>query len=124
MLGFILRLVAVGLGLWLASAIVPGVAIRDFESLALAALLLGLVNAFVRPILILVTLPLTLVTLGLFILVINAAMVGLVSHVLHGFVLRGFWAAFWCALVVGLVSWLASGFIGGAGKLERITRRG
>lgn len=123
MLGFVLRLAAGALGLWLASRIVPGIHIRGVETLVLAALLLGIVNAFVRPLVILLTLPLTLVTLGLFLLVINAAMLWLVSLFLHGFYVHGFIAAFWGAIVVGLVSWFASGFIGSAGKVERIRRR-
>ncbi len=123
MIGFLLRLLAGAVGLWLASKIVPGIHIRDVETLALAALLLGIVNAFVRPLVILLTLPLTLLTLGLFLLVINAAMLWLVSILLHGFQVHGFIAAFWGAIVVGLVSWLASGFISSAGKVERIQRR-
>ncbi len=123
MIGFLVRLVAVAAGLWLASKIVPGIAVRDGETLALAALLLGVVNAVVRPVVIFLTLPLTLITLGLFLLVINAAMLGLVGLVLHGFEVRGFLAAFWGAIVVGLVSWFASGFIGAAGRLEKVGRR-
>jgi putative membrane protein len=115
-----LRIIIVALGLWLASAIVPGVHIRDPLTLILAALLLGIANAVVRPIVILVTLPLTLITLGLFILVINAAMFGLVSLFLHGFVVHGFMAAFWGALVVSLVSWVASIFVGKRGRITRL----
>jgi putative membrane protein len=115
-----LRIIIVALGLWLASVIVPGVHIRDPLTLILAALLLGIANAVVRPIVILVTLPLTLITLGLFILVINAAMFGLVSLFLHGFVVHGFMAAFWGALVVSLVSWVASIFVGKRGRITRL----
>jgi putative membrane protein len=118
MMGLIARIVVVGLGLWVASKLVPGVEIRDLETLALAALLLGIANAVVRPIVILITLPLTLITLGLFILVINAAMFGLVSVFLHGFVVHGFFAAFWGALVVSVVGWFASIFIGKRGRLK------
>ncbi len=118
MMGLIARIVVVGLGLWIASVVVPGVHIRDLETLALAALLLGIANAVVRPIVILITLPLTLITLGLFILVINAAMFGLVSVFLHGFVVHGFFAAFWGALVVSVVGWFASIFIGKRGRLK------
>jgi len=123
MIGFLLRLAAVAAGLWLAARIVPGIHVRSLETLALAALLLGVINAFVRPVLIMLTLPLTLITLGLFLLVINAAMLWLVSVVLEGFEVHGFLAAFWGAIVVGLVSWFASGFIGAAGKVELIKRR-
>jgi putative membrane protein len=117
-MGLIARIVVVALGLWIASRIVPGVEIRDLETLLLAALLLGIANAIVRPILIFVTLPLTLLTLGLFILVINAAMFALVSLFLHGFVVHGFGAAFFGALVVSVVGWFASVFIGKRGRVK------
>ena len=123
MIGFVLRWIAGAVGLWLASKIVPGIEIRGVETLALAALVLGLVNAFVRPVVVVLTLPLTLVTLGLFLLVVNAAMIWLVTVFLHGFVVHGFWAAIWAAVVTGVVSWFASGFIGAAGKIERVGRR-
>ena len=89
----------------------------------LAALLLGIVNAVVRPVIVVLTLPLTLLTLGLFLLVINAGMLWLVSAVLHGFEVHGFIAAIMGAIVTGLVSWFASDFIGAAGKVERLNRR-
>jgi putative membrane protein len=123
MIGFVLRLAAGALGLWLASNIVPGIHIHGFETLILAALLLGIVNAIVRPVVIFLTLPLTLVTLGLFLLVINAAMLWLVSAFLQGFEIHGFWAAIGGAIVTGVMSWFASGFIGAAGKIETIKRR-
>ena len=73
-------------------------------TLVIAAVLLGIVNAFVRPLLILLTLPFTIVTLGLFLLVVNAAMLGLVAWLLGGMQIAGFWAAFWGALIyVGLL---------------------
>jgi putative membrane protein len=118
MMGLIARILVVALGLWVASKLVPGVEIRGPETLILAALLLGIANAVIRPIVILITLPLTLLTLGLFVLVINAAMFGLVSAFLHGFVVHGFWAAFWGALVVSVVGWFASVFIGKRGRMK------
>lgn len=116
MLKFVLRWVVGAVGLWLAFKIVPGIVVRDFETLLLAALLLGLVNAVVRPVLIVLTLPLTLMTLGLFLVVVNAAMIGLVGLFLPGFEVHGFWPAVWAAVVTGLVSGVASGFINGRGK--------
>ncbi len=113
MMGLIARILVVALGLWVASKLVPGVEIRGPETL-----LLGIANAVIRPIVILITLPLTLITLGLFVLVINAAMFGLVSAFLHGFVVHGFWAAFWGALVVSVVDWFASVFIGKRGRMK------
>jgi putative membrane protein len=118
MRGFILRVLIGALSLWAASAIVPGVDIRGGATLLIAAILLGVVNALVRPLLVLLTLPLTLLTLGLFLLVVNAAMFGLVAAFLDGFHVSGFWAALFGAIVVSITSWLASSFIGSDGKYE------
>jgi putative membrane protein len=98
------------------------VAIDTPLTLVLAGLLLGLVNAIVRPIAIILTLPMTIVTLGLFLLVINAAMVGLVALMMPGFQLRGFWNAVLTAIIVSLVSWIGSWFIGSRGKIEVLRR--
>lgn len=105
---FILRLVISALGLWLASKVVPGIRVDSFGSLLAAALLLGIVNALVKPLLILLTLPFTLITLGLFLLVINAAMLGLVALFLRGFHIEGFWAALFGSIVVSLTSWIGA----------------
>ena len=106
MRGFLIRAVVVALGLWLASQIVPEVEIRSTGTLIAAALLLGIVNAVVRPILVILTFPITLLTLGLFLLVINGLMVELVSHFLSGFVVVGLWPAILTALVVSVTSWV------------------
>jgi putative membrane protein len=124
MTGFLLRVAIVALGLWLATYILPGLYFEGPGTLLAAALLLGVVNAIVRPIAVVLTLPLTLLTLGLFLLVINAAMLGLVALLLSGFQISGFWTAVGGALIVSLTSWLASGLIGNNGKVEVITRRG
>jgi len=118
--GFLLRLAISAFGLWVASKLVPGVQINDGWTLVWAALLLGIVNALVRPIALLITLPLTLLTLGLFILVVNAAMISLVAAMLDGFQLSGFGAALLGALVVSITSWLAASFIGPKGRYEVI----
>ena len=127
MQSFLIRAVVVAIGLWLASQIVPGVEFRSTGALIAAALLLGIINAFVRPILILLTLPITLLTLGLFLLVINGLMIELVSWFLQeSFVVTGFWPAFFAAIVVGLTSWVMSGWIGGPqnkGRIDVITIR-
>src|SRR5262245_16986810 len=122
MTGFILRALIAALGLWLATEWVNGVQIDTPTTLIIAGLLLGVVNAIVRPLAVILTLPFTLVTLGLFLLVVNAAMVALVAWLLPGFALAGFAAAFWSALIVSLVSWVASWFIGGKGKIEVVRR--
>jgi putative membrane protein len=108
MVYFILRVLIAALGLWLATEWVDGIDVSTPTTLILAALLLGLVNAIVRPIVVLLTLPAMLLTLGLFLLVINAAMLGLVAAFLPGFSIAGFWPAFWAAIVVSVVSWLGS----------------
>lgn len=111
MLRFILQAVVTGLGLWLAAWLVPGVAFLSTGSLVAAAVLLGLVNAIVRPILVFVTFPLTVITFGLFLLVVNAATIGLVAMVLGGFVVEGLWAGVGAAVVTGVVSWIAGSII-------------
>jgi putative membrane protein len=115
---FMLRAAIAALGLWLASVWVSGLSIDTPTTLVVAAVLLGVVNAIVRPLVILLTLPFTLVTLGLFLLVVNAAMLGLVSALLPGMQLGGFWAAFWAALVVSLVSWIGSAVFGPKGSIR------
>ena len=116
--GFILRTLITMLGLFLASALVPGVSIAGVGTFILAAVLLGLVNAFVRPVAVLMTLPLTLLTLGLFLFVVNAAMFGLVAAMLDGFAVSGFWAAVFGTIVVSITSTIASWYIGPDGRVE------
>lgn len=105
---FILRVLIAALGLWLATEWVDGINVASATTLILAALLLGLVNAIVKPIVVLLTIPFTLVTLGLFLLVINAAMLGLVAAFLPGMGISGFWPAFWAAIIVSVVSWIGA----------------
>jgi putative membrane protein len=90
--------------LWITSHVFKGVTYSGAGALWVAALLLGLVNAVVRPILIVLTLPLTLITLGLFLLVINALMLMLVSALVKGFKVDGFWTAFFAALFMVILS--------------------
>jgi putative membrane protein len=99
------------------------VAIDTPATLILAGVLLGIVNSIVRPIAIVLTLPMTILTLGLFLLVINAGMVALVAWMLPGMHVAGFWAAFWTAVLVSLVSCVGSWFVGGKGKVEVIVKR-
>ncbi len=123
MLGFLIRALIVALGLWLATLWVRGVSIDTPATLVLAGILLGVVNSIVRPIAILLTLPMTIVTLGLFLLVINAGMVALVAWMLPGMHVGGFWSAFWTSVLVSLVSFVGSWFVGGKGKVELIMKR-
>ncbi len=123
MQGFFLRTLITILGLLLASAIIPGVAIDGTGSVILAAILLGLVNGFVRPIAFLLTLPITILTLGLFLFVLNAAMFGLVAALLDNFVVAGFWSAIFGSLVVSITSTIASWYIGPDGRIDVIVVR-
>ena len=123
MLGLLIRGCIVALGLWLATAWISGVSIDTPATLVLAGLLLGIVNSIVRPIAIVLTLPMTILTLGLFLLVINAGMVALVAWMLPGMHVAGFWAAFWTSVLVSLVSFVGSWFVGGKGKVEVIVKR-
>ena len=123
MTGLVLRIVIVALGLWLATKMFAGLHFDGPGTLFAAALLLGIVNAVIRPIAIVLTLPLTLVTLGLFLLVINAAMLGLVALLLGGFQISGFWTALGASIVVSVTSWIASGLIGNSGRVDVLTIR-
>ena len=116
MAGFILRMLTVMLGLWLASELVPGIEVHGIGTLIGAALLLGFVNAVVRPLLIILTLPVTIFTLGLFLLVINAAMLGLVAWMFDDFNINGFWPALFGSIIVSIIGWAASHFIGPRGR--------
>jgi len=123
--GFLARMLISAIGLWLASRIVPGVEITATGTLLFAALLLGIVNAVVRPVVILLTLPITVLTLGLFLWVVNAAMLGVVAWLLSGFRIAGLGSALLAAAIVGITSWLASWYIGPRGRYEvLIVRRG
>lgn len=112
MLGFVIRLLIGALGLWLASELVPGIAVHGAWTLLGAALLL-----------VILTLPITVLTLGLFLLVINAATLGLVAWMLDNFTIAGFWPALLGAIVVSVTGWLASYFIGPRGRVEVIVVR-
>jgi putative membrane protein len=120
MVGFIMRAAIAALGLWVAGQLFDGLHFSSPAKLAVAAILLGIVNAFVRPLAFILTLPITVLTLGLFLLVLNAAMIGLVAWIVPGFTISGFWTAVGAALIVSLVSWAASSVIGSSGRVEII----
>ncbi|MEO8307005.1 MAG: phage holin family protein [Pseudomonadota bacterium] len=105
---FLLRAVIAAVGLWIATLLISGLHITDPMTLILAALLLGVCNAFVKPILLILTLPITILSLGIFLLVINAAMLGLVAWVLPGFTISGFVAALLGAIVVSITGLIGS----------------
>jgi putative membrane protein len=120
MIGFVFRAVIAALGLWLATRLLgpARIFIDDAGTLVLAGILLGVVNAIVRPVTVVLTFPITLATLGFFLLVVNAAMLGLVALFLPGFRVEGFWAALLAAVVVSITGWLGSWLIGSNGKVE------
>lgn len=121
--GIFIRTLITMLGLFLASRLVPGVGLEGVGNFIFAALLLGLANAFVRPVMFLLTLPLTIVTLGLFIFILNAAMFGLVAALLDNFYVSGFWSALFGAIIVSITSIVASWCIGPDGRYEVIVVR-
>jgi putative membrane protein len=104
MLAFVFRTLVAALGLWVAVALLPGIEARDGGMLLVAAIVLGLVNAVVRPVALLLSIPLTILTFGLFVLVVNAAMLGLAAWLVPGFTVAGFWSALLGAVVVSIVS--------------------
>jgi putative membrane protein len=117
-IGFLVRLAISAFGLWLADQLVGGIRIEGTGTLILAALFYGVVNAVVRPAAILLTLPITVLTLGLFLLLVNAAMFGLVAALLDGFRVAGLGSALLGSIIVGLTGWVASWYVGPKGRLE------
>jgi len=122
-MGFLLRVVVNALAIMLAASIVPGISVDGLVPALVGGLLLGLVNAVVRPVLIILTLPITLITLGLFLLVLNGFCFWLVASIVKGFSVSGFWSAFLGALIVSVVSWTMTALISDSGKVAVITRR-
>lgn len=122
-MGFLLRVVVNALAIFLAAAVVPGLEIRGALSALGAGLVLGLINAVVRPVLLVLTLPLTLATLGLFLFILNGLCLWLTSLLVKGFEVHGFWAAVFGALIVSVVSWLLTAFVSDRGRIVVITRR-
>jgi putative membrane protein len=105
-MSFLVHWLVVGVALWVTTQVVGGVHISSFNVLVIAALVLGLVNALVRPVITLLTLPLTILTLGLFYLVVNGLAFGLAAALVRGFSVDGFGSAVLGALVVSIVSWV------------------
>jgi putative membrane protein len=109
---FIIHLLVIAVALWVTAYILPGVQVASWQALAIAALVLGFVNAIIRPILVLLTLPITIFTLGLFYLLVNGFTFLLASWVVPGFDVTTYWWAVLGALIVSLISW----FIGALGR--------
>ena len=107
---FLLHWIVTSLSLWVASYVFSGIKFANLSSLIISALLLGFANAIVRPLLIILTLPLTVLTLGLFLLVINALMILLVSSLVEGFTVSGFWTAFFASIFIAVFSFFVGLF--------------
>lgn len=123
-MGFLLRVAINTLAIALAGWVVPGVRVDSLLVAVAAGLVLGLVNAVVRPVLLVLTLPITLLTLGLFLLVLNGLCFWLAAGLVPGFHVAGFWAAVLGALLVSVVSWVVTAFVSDSGRIVVITRRG
>ena len=117
---FLLHWGITALSLWVASHLFAGIRFTDTSSLIVSALLLGFANAIVKPLLIVLTLPLTLLTFGLFLLVINALMMMLVSSLVRGFKVSSFWTAFFASIFISLLSFLIDAFVISSSPSETI----
>ena len=124
--GILIRWILIALAVLIVPKIVSGVTVNDTAAALLAAAILGILNAFVRPLLIILTLPLTIVSLGFFILVINALLFWLVASLDVGVHVAGFWSAFIASLIISIASWVASSVVAGGGgeKTVIVTRWG
>ena len=118
MLGFWARLLVTSVGLLIASELVSGIEFAGLPPLFFAALVLGGVNAVVRPAVVFLTIPFTLITLGFFLFAVNAAMLGLTAFLVPGFSVAGFWPALLGSIVVSITGMLASWYIGPRGRVE------
>ena len=122
MVAFLLRWFVTTIAVLVAERLLPGIHCTGFGALLGASLLLGIINAFVRPILLLLSLPFIIVTMGLFIFVINALLLLLVSKIIPDFQVNGFWDAFFGAIIISIVSWVLSSFFRGSdGRIYTIT---
>jgi len=119
-MGILLRWLMLTAAILLAAYLVSGIEVHGFWSAFLAAAILGILNAFFRPILLILTLPLNILTLGLFTFVINAFLLKMVSGVISGFEVHGFWPAVLGSVVISIVSWVLSSFVNERGRIEYI----
>ncbi|MCE5336646.1 MAG: phage holin family protein [Desulfobacteraceae bacterium] len=121
--GLLLRWVLLTVAIMLTPYLVGGIYVSGFFSALFAAMILGILNALFRPVLLILTLPINIVTLGLFTFVINALLLLMVAGVVPGFHVQGFWAAVLGSIVISIVSWLLSSFINEKGRVEYIELR-
>ena len=120
MKGLLARWLLLTISIILTSYLVDGIIVASFFSAFFAALVLGILNALFRPVLIVITLPINILTLGLFTFVINALLLKMVSGVVPGFYVHGFWSAVFGSLIISLVSWLLSSFVSDRGRISYI----
>ena len=118
--GLFIRWLLLTVSIIVASYIIGGIYVENFFSAFLAAAILGILNAFFRPILLILTLPINILTLGLFTFLINALMLKMASGLIPGFHVYGFWAAVFGALVISVVNWMLTSFISDRGRVEYI----
>jgi putative membrane protein len=123
MKGLLIRWVMNALALILISKVIKGIEVDNIMAAFVAAAVLGVINAVLRPILILLTLPITILTLGLFALVINGSMLYIAGTIVRGFHVSGFWPSVFGALFLSLISWIANAFINDRGRIEYIELR-
>lgn len=108
----IVKVLIIAVGLWVATILVPGMEVDSNSDLLWAAIALGVINVLVKPLIVLLTLPVSVLTLGLFLLIINAAMLNLADWFVDGLHVEGFFSALFGAIIVSVVSWAANAFIG------------
>jgi len=119
---FVFRWAVTTIAVMVASSVIRGIRYDTVAALIGASLLLGILNAFVRPFLLLLSVPLILVTLGFFILILNALLLLVVPSIVVGFHVDGFWNAFWGAIIISIVSWILSAFFRGSdGRVHVLT---
>jgi putative membrane protein len=117
LMGILVRWLILTAAIVIASYLINGIQVTGFFSAFFAAAILGVLNVFFRPILLILTLPINILTLGLFTFVINAVLLKMASGVISGFQVHGFWSAVFGALVISLVNWLLSSFINEQGRV-------
>ncbi|MFH1949994.1 MAG: phage holin family protein [Pseudomonadota bacterium] len=123
MMGLLVRWLVLTAAVVIASYLISGIEVSSFFSAFFAAAILGVLNTFFRPILLILTLPINIITLGLFTFVINAFLLKMVSSVISGFQVHGFWSAVFGALVISVVNWLLNSFINERGRVEYMDLR-
>lgn len=111
-MSFLLKILVTAVAIYIAAMLVPGASVNNVGTTIVVALVLALLNTFVKPILVILTIPVTLITLGLFLLIINALMIKWAAALVHGFSLSGWWPALLVSIIVTVVSYLFNAIIG------------